>query len=508
MSLPKPGTAWPPKRWAPVTKMIGDAAVWWEGDPKQLDSAYAGGHHVRPSQYAGGVVGAASRFFWGTPTPAGKNHRKVHLPLAADIAATSASLLFETPPTFATGDEAQDARLDALFNNDSFPADLLVMGESLSALGGAFGRVMWDSNVSPHPWIEFVDADSAFPEFSYGRLTAVTFHEELEALDEKHVWRLFSRYTAGRIEYGLYEGDSTNVGRLQPLTSHPTTEGLANILDAYSGIDSHTTGIAAAYAPNVRPVVGLRKDGQLRNIGRPDLSPDLYGLFDLLDEIWSDIRKEMKLGKGRAVVPESWLNQHKLGQGQSFDVDREFYDGMNQPPGEATGAQFFQPSLRFDKYLQLADSTVLEILRRANFSPATFGITNDGAAKTATEINSEYRASMQTWKHKSRYVRAALSSLATSALEVDAWLNGHTAPSEPVKVTMAPPVQETLLEKAQTVQALDSARAISTEQKIDMLHVEWSEEEKGEEVDRIKAEQAGTVDPYAGLNFDEPLDEE
>lgn len=115
---------------------------------------------------------------------------------------------------------------------------------------------------------------------------------------------------------------------------------------------------------------------------------------------------------------------------------------------------------------------------------------------------------MQTWKHKSRYVRAALSSLATSALEVDAWLNGHTAPSEPVKVTMAPPVQETLLEKAQTVQALDSARAISTEQKINMLHVEWSEEEKGEEVDRIKAEQAGTVDPYAGLNFDAPLDEE
>ena len=41
-----------------------------------------------------------------------------------------------------------------------------------------------------------------------------------------------------------------------------------------------------------------------------------------------------------------------------------------------------------------------------------------------------------------------------------------------------------------------------------MLHVEWSEEEKGEEVDRIKAEQAGTVDPYAGIGFDAPLDEE
>ncbi|QNE90264.1 phage portal protein [Corynebacterium incognita] len=506
MNLPAPGSTWPPTQWEPVTRMINDAAVWWEGDAKHLDSRYTGVTN-RPSQYMGGVVGAASRFFWGSPVPQGQTNRKVHLPIAADIAATAATLLFETPPTFSCEDEHQAGRLDALFNNDMFPADLLVMGESLSALGGAFGRVMWDTEIADEPWIEFVDADSAFPEFSYGRLVAVTFHEELAALDDKHTWRLLSRYTAGRIEYGLYEGTVDNVGKPKPLTDHPATQALANIVDSNSGVESHTSGIAAVYIPNVRPVVEFRKYGQLRHIGRPDLSPDLYGLFDLLDETWSDIRREMKLGKARATVPESWLKTNGLGQGKTFDVDREFYDGMNIPPTDGSAqAHLFQPSLRFDKYLQLADATVLEILRRANYSPATFGITNQGAQKTAREIDSEYKASLQTWKAKSRYVRAGLSQLAVAALEVDAWLNGHPAPADKVTITMEPPVQETMLDKAQTIQALDAARAISTERKVASLYPDMSQADQDTEVQRIKAEQAGVLDPLGNLDPDEPFE--
>ncbi|MFR9882436.1 phage portal protein [Corynebacterium striatum] len=510
MALPTANTPWPPKKWAPVTQMIDDAALWWEGDTKRLDSHYATGGFNRPSQFAGGVVGSVSRFFWGSPTPQGQKNRKVHLPLAADLAYTSASLLFDTPPTFTVDDEHWQERLDTMLNNDTFPADLLVMGESCAALGGAFGRIMWDTNVSPDPWIDFVDADSAFPEFSYGKLTGITFAETLPKTDEKTTWRLLSHYTAGRIEYGLYEGKDGNLGTPRELDAHPATTALAEIVDSNGGVDSHTTGIAAAYFPNALPVVGFRKDGQLRNIGRPDISPDLHSLFDTLDEIWTDIRREMRLGKMRATVPEHWLDQQGFGKGQAFDIDREFYDGMNISPSENAGAQFFQPSLRFEQYLKLAEQTVLEILRRANYSPATFGIGGSTAAqKTAREVEAEYQASIQTWKAKSRYMRAGLSQLADALLEVDAWLNGGTIPTDRVKVTMAAPAQETMLDKAQTIQALDAARAISTQQKIDMLHTEWDEEDKQVEVDRILAEQAGTFDPLGNIKPDEdPLGED
>ncbi|EEI77619.1 hypothetical protein HMPREF0308_2085 [Corynebacterium striatum ATCC 6940] len=490
--------------------MIDDAALWWEGDTKRLDSHYATGGFNRPSQFAGGVVGSVSRFFWGSPTPQGQKNRKVHLPLAADLAYTSASLLFDTPPTFTVDDEHGQERLDLMLNNDTFPADLLVMGESCAALGGAFGRIMWDTNVSPDPWIDFVDADSAYPEFSYGKLTGITFAETLPKTDEKTTWRLLSHYTAGRIEYGLYEGKDGNLGTPRELSAHPATAALAEIVDSNGGVDSHTTGIAAAYFPNALPVVGFRKDGQLRNIGRPDISPDLHSLFDTLDEIWTDIRREMRLGRMRATVPEHWLDQQGFGKGQAFDIDREFYDGMNVSPSEQAGAQFFQPSLRFEQYLKLAEQTVLEILRRANYSPATFGIGGSTAAqKTAREVEAEYQASIQTWKAKARYMRAGLSQLADALLEVDAWLNGGSMPTARVKVDMTAPVQETMLDKASTIQALDAARAISTQQKIDMLHTEWDEEDKQVEVDRILAEQAGTFDPLGNIKPDEdPLGED
>lgn len=507
MALPAPNTPWPPEKWAPVTQMIDDAALWWEGDTKRLDSHYATGGFNRPSQFQGGVVGAVSRFFWGSPTPQGQPNRKVHLPLAADLAYTSASLLFDTPPTFTVDDEHWQERLDTMLNNDTFPADLLVMGESCAALGGAFGRIMWDTNVSPDPWIDFVDADSAYPEFSYGKLTGITFVETLPKTDEKTTWRLLSHYTAGRIEYGLYEGKDGNLGTPRELSAHPATAALAEIVDSNGGVDSHTTGIAAAYFPNALPVVGFRKDGQLRNIGRPDISPDLHSLFDTLDEIWTDIRREMRLGRMRATVPEHWLDQQGFGKGQAFDVDREFYDGMNVSPSEQAGAQFFQPSLRFEQYLKLAEQTVLEILRRANYSPATFGIGGSTAAqKTAREVEAEYQASIQTWKAKARYMRAGLSQLADALLEVDAWLNGGTIPTDRVKVDMTAPVQETMLDKAQTVQALDAARAISTSQKLNLLYPEWDEEDKAEEVAKILAEQSGQLDADLSLESDDPLD--
>ena len=145
MTMPAANTPWPPEKWAPVTRMVGDASLWWEGDTKQLDSHYGGMNMVyRPSQFAGGVVGAVSRFFWGQPTPKGQSNRKMHLPIAADIAATSASLLFDTPPTFTVDDEQAQANLDGMLNDDRFPADLLVMAESCAALGGVYGRIMWD----------------------------------------------------------------------------------------------------------------------------------------------------------------------------------------------------------------------------------------------------------------------------------------------------------------------------------------------------------------------------
>ena len=79
-------------------------------------------------------------------------------------------------------------------------------------------------------------------------------------------------------------------------------------------------------------------------------------------------------------------------------------------------------------------------------------------------------------------------------------------PTARVKVDMAAPVKETMLDKAQTIQALDAARAISTDEKMNLLHPEWDEQDKAEEVSKILAEQSGQLDADLSLEADEPLD--
>lgn len=516
MALPKAGTAWPIPQWAPLHDMVADAAVWWEGDTKRLEGHYAQGQACRPSQFAGGVVGATSRFFWGKPRTSGQPRKKLHLPLAADIASMSANLLFETPAQvhLAQGDGDEDRagnpaaadRLDALMNTDAMASDLLVAAESCAALGGVYGRVMWDQTVSPDPWIDWVDADAAIPEWTYGRLSAVTFVEVLPTIDKKTVHRLLSRHSVGRIEYQLMAGKDDTLGTIEPLTDHPSTAGLAGMVDAQGGINTGADRIAAVYIPNARPTVQFRRDGQLKHMGRPDLPADVHGLLDMLDEVWTDLKREMRTAKARVIVPESMLEFKAPGMGAEFDGEREIYSAVADGP-DGMAPQFFQPTIRQTEYLEVCQAIVREVLRRANYSPGTFGLNdNTSGAVTAREIEANSRATLQTFKAKARHWRAGLAHLAAVMVQIDNALN-HTGAvlTDLPEVDIAPPVQETMLDKAQTVQALASAQAVSTDEKVRMLHPDWDEERIAREVQTIRDETGTSIgNPFAVPDDAEP----
>lgn len=514
MTLPTPPalTQWPPARWRPLFDMVAESAAWWEGEAKSLNAQYAG--KMRPSQFAGGVVGATARFFWGKPNLPGQTQKKTHLPLPADIAATVASLLFDTPPSFEIapdgGNDQASERLDLLLNNEQTASELLVAAESCSALGGVYGRIQWDTNLSPTPWIEWVDADAAVPEWTSGRLTAVTFVEELAPLDDEHIYRLASRYVPGRIEYTLHQGgqESADMGRTVPITDHPATAGLAPLMVDGNAVITGVDRVLATYIPNARPVVGFRRDGQLRHMGRPDLTPDLFELFDMLDETWTSLRRDLRLSRMRIVVPEYMLETGKPGQGAAFDVDREVYDTVHTPPSDGMEPQFYQPTIRVDEHLRVADKIIREVLNRVNISPLTFGMEDTaGGAVTAREIQARTRASRQTFHAKSRYWRAGLSELAESLLAVDTVLNNTGAEvTKPVEVNINPPEDETILDTAQTIQALAASDSISIEQRVIRANPDWTPEQVEEEVGKIQHELglAEQADPFAGLLPDEP----
>src|SRR5205085_1548181 len=96
-----------------------------------------------------------------------------------------------------------------------------------------------------------------------------------------------------------------------------------------TGIDKLT----ASYVPNMRP--NRRYRGL--DLGRSDYQ-GVEDLLDALDETWTSWMRDLRLGRGRLVVPEAYLQSLGRGQGADFDADREVYAALEMPPTGASGA--------------------------------------------------------------------------------------------------------------------------------------------------------------------------
>ncbi|MFD0852432.1 hypothetical protein ACFQ07_09375, partial [Actinomadura adrarensis] len=174
-----------------------------------------------------------ARWFWGTKTPTRERRTKLHLPIARDIASTSADLLFGEPPIFkieeAEDHKAAQDRLDVL-TGSHLRASLTEAAELAGGMGGIYLRICWDDQIRSHPWISPVHADAAVPEWRWDALWAVTFWKEI-AVDGQRVVRHLERHERGRILHGLYEGSATNLGRAIDLDAYPETADLDPVVE-------------------------------------------------------------------------------------------------------------------------------------------------------------------------------------------------------------------------------------------------------------------------------------
>lgn len=518
MSMPT-GGQWPPKPYDQAFATIGEAHDWWEGNPARLSGRY--GYQLpknHPNQFRGGIVGAATRMWMGKPVGVGESADKIHVPLPADICHLSATTLFNEPPTVVlSSDEGEDergknlqARIDKLINTQEFASNILVAGEMCAAHGGVYGRAVWDTTLQPEPWIEWVQANQAIPEWRYGKLQAVTFWQALPTDDGKKIYRHLERYIPGGVEHTLFEGKDNELGRPIPLTDHPITAPLAQLVNEDSVITHGTDHLAAVYVPNAKPNVAWMNSGELKHLGRPDLSPDLFPLFDKLNMVYSSLMRDIRLGRARITINAQLLESRGPGGGLGFDVDREIYTAVNDGPDGEPMMQASQFAIRVDEHLAVMDDLTKRILRRAGYSPLSMGMDDVGVTETATEIRAKSRATMNTQKAKGRYFSTAIAYLTKCLVEIDAVLNntGLWMKHMP-SVTIHPVVDETALDIAKTIQALDAARAVSTQTKVQMLHADWEKSLQDAEIDRILKEQGVGVDPLTaatmlGLDGEQP----
>lgn len=510
MNMPRPYTSWPPQPYGRAWGLMRDRHTWWEGDPDKIAAMVNAQNPrpaARPSQYRGGLVGSASRTIFGTPPPT-SGGKRAHVPIAGDLAMTSATLMAGEPPRLivpdgAANDAAQE-RMDRIFNTPDFHAGLLEGEELTAALGDTYGRVAWDTDLADEVWVEFVDGDRAWPIYRKGVLTGVVFWEELPGGEKddivfRHLEFHGLERGEGFIEHALFKGKVDGLGQRIPLTEHDHTAGIQ--VDAESRIRTGSRELTACHIPNRSPNPIFRETPLLRRLGKSDLTPAVMGLMVHVDDAFTSLARDVRLGKARIMVSEGLTRTAGPGTGGVFDVDQEAFAIVGSAGLEdAPILEAHQFQIRVAEHMQVAEAYIRQILTSVGYSPLQFGLKDDATSSmTATEIEAKDRGSSATKTAKSLRRRAALSRLARAALEVDAAVYGTGAEvSEQIGVEYQPAVTPTRESLANTLATLRNGRAASTLTLVGMLHPDWDKDDVEAEAQRIMDEDGGgqLFDPF------------
>lgn len=556
--LPADKTPWPPTRDISRYSKMRVASIWYEGNPENLANLYRGGVvETVPAGNQGGFLTSTYRlvhkWFWGSPPVAGEKDNKIHVPIAADIATLSSELLFAEPPTVKldapkkvqpkappkpspvtgtlppdpltgvvpdateppadpiTGEpeteevddpaaiEAQET-LEWLLDRIGFQALCLAAAETQSPLGSVCLRVAWDKSVDAKaPFLTRVDADSAVPEYRWGKLVALTFWTVIESHGQTVV-RFLERYEPGFIYYGVYAGTADNIGIRVPYTDYAETAWVADIPNLVGDEVAVPEGVLMATSvPNALP------DAADRNsvIGRSDLTPGVITLMDAVDEIATSLMRDIHLGKGRVFLARYMLDDNGPGKGASFNEDQAYFSPLRMNPSEKDEAPIVatQFQIRVDEHLKAIEWYASKAVRAAGYNPdSDFG--DNGGDMTATEYSGRNRRSFSTRAKKVLYWTQALEGILEAMVKVfnaefaNAAASGKKPiPEEwPIRVEFPPAAHPDLKYLAETANLMKQAQAASTRVRVQLLHPEWTDLEIDEEV--LAIEDEGTaVDP-------------
>lgn len=486
--------------WPPPTVPTLDFAVWNEWYSGTF--AAAGTQFSQLPLTSGGVTERLSGGFVhrhqnmqvGTMAQHRPSSQPVHCPLAADLAQTSADLLFGDMPDLrltAKGMQKAQARLEELLDMGDVQNALLEAAEPCAALGGTYLRATWDSAACDYPFISSVDADRAVPEFRWGQLTAVTFWREIEHDDKNTVvLRHLERHEKGHIYHGVYRGTKGTLGDPMPLESYSETKGLQDDVVLPDGLPYPFT---VFYVPNARP--NQRNRGSY--LGRADIC-GAEDLLDALDEVYSSLMRDVRLAQSRILIPHGTLDSDdptKRGAGKSFDLDREIFTELDVPP-EGMQPTVVQPDIRVEKHLAASLDLIKQIASKAGYSPQTFGLEIEGRAQSGTALRIREEKTYRTLGKKRRYWDVPLRKATHTVLALDALIFGR--PTKAYLPDLEWQDEEIGAgEMANTLVALRNAEATSIETRVRTLNSGWDDERVAAEVARIMAETGVLVPPPA-----------
>jgi hypothetical protein len=452
--------------------------IWYRGEASELDQFF------KQSPRNNDLV-SLSRFWAASPTE-GSNIRKIHSGLPSLIVDRLCDIVVADIETL----DLQNEQLNALWEeistenhfNDIIGKSIV---ETLVTGDGAF-KISVDTNISLYPIIEVYGGENVDYTYKRGRLQEILFYITYQV--ENKSYKLQETYGKGYIRYSLFSEDGKEVD----LNTIPDTAGLQDIT---------FTGDFIMAVPMI-----FFKSAKFDNRGKSiyDTKTDN---FDALDETISQWMDAIRDGRVKQYIPQDLVPRNaetgEILKPNPFD-NRYIATGSSMAEDAKNEISIQQPDINYEAYVNTYASN-LDMCLQGIISPSTLGI----------DLKKTDNAEAQREKEKTTlYTRGKIVDTLTEVIPelVNIVLKANDllyskAPGE-YKATIsfgeyASPSFDTIVE---TVGKAKSYGVMSTEQSVEELYGDtWTDEEKAEEVQRIK-DESGVMQADEPKPVDENLD--
>lgn len=438
--------------------------LWYRGEPYELDQFF--------KNVSGDPVNKAR--FWSAVPSEDLSIRKIHSGLPAMIADKLSDIVVSDLDNIEVTGESDNTLWEEIRKDNKFDDNLGdIIAMTLVSGDGAFNLSI-DTDISPYPIIEFFDGDKVEYITQRGRLKEIKFYTFYIKNSEQY--KLAETYGKGYINYNLYDSNGNEVS--------------LNILDETRELAEVTYKDDFIMAVPLMFFKSPKFDGRGKSIF--DNKSDS---FDALDEVISQWIDAIRDGRVQKYIPEDLIpynpnNGMKL---KPNPFDNKFIAvGSDKSEGAKNEIEMKQAEIRYEAYVE-SYSNAVDMCLQGIVSPSTLGI----------DLKKTDNAEAQREKEKTTlYTRGKLVDILTEVipqlvnitLKTNDVLNKRNAGEYEVSVVFGEYASPSFDAVVETVGKAKSYGIMSIEQCIEEMYGDtWTDEEKEEEIKRIK-EQNGYIE--------------
>lgn len=452
--------------------------VWYRGDPSELGQFFS----------AAAMDNATNARFWSASYTS--KVRKVHSGVPKMVINKFADILIADLDKISINEEEEaiNKTWEEIAKDNKFN-DILekAIQGALSSGDGAF-KFSYDSAISKYPIIEFFSADRVQFVRKRGRLHEILFFTSYK--DKNKEYRLQETYGKGYIKYKLFDDQGKEV----LLTMLEETKELVDVMflgDFIMGI----------------PLIFFESS---KWEGRGEaLMDSKTEMLDGLDEDISQFLDSVRDARTQKYIPEDLLPRDPhtgvIQKGNDFD-NKYIAIGSDRSEGAKNEIQVVTPAILYEAYLA-GYASLLDLCLMGIISPSTLGIDLKKTDNAESQREKE-KATMYTRSKLVDVLNEVIPQIVVIALWVYDTLNNKSPGEYEVSVSFGEYAAPTFTEVVEVVGKAVGFGIMSTEKAVDELYGDtMSDEEKAEEVSRIKAMTSTQLDEPLMSNQEDDQDE-